>query len=166
MNADFVRGALDRFERPLLDYAKRVTGDLDAARDVVQETFVRLWSEDQAAVQDRLAPWLYTVCRRLAVDHQRRERAMKAREQATVATLPSDSPGDAAEQRDELQIMRRLAGLLPEKQQEALRLRFQGGLSYQEIASVMEESIGHVGWLLHQGLKDLRQRMEAREVQG
>lgn len=90
---------------------------------------------------------------------------MKAREQATMEMRPPDPPGDAAEQRDEMGIMRRLAGLLPEKQQEALRLRFQGGLSYQEIASVMNESVGHVGWLLHQGLKDLRQRMEAREVQ-
>lgn len=164
MNQDFVRAALDDHERRLLDYAKRFTGDLDAARDVVQETFVRLWSAKADDLDGRLAPWLYTVCRRLAVDHQRRERAMRAREQVAIPTPPAEPPDGGAEREDEFTLMRRLSRLLPDKQQEALRLRFQGGLSYQDIAAVMDESVGHVGWLLHQGLKSLRERMEAREV--
>ena len=38
---------------------------------------------------------------------------------------------------------------LPDRQQEILRLKFQGGLSYKEIADVMDLTISHVGVLIH-----------------
>jgi DNA-directed RNA polymerase specialized sigma24 family protein len=50
---------------------------------------------------------------------------------------------------------------LPGKQREALRLKFQSGLSYKEIAAVMDETVGNVGWLIHVGLKGLRGRLAA-----
>lgn len=164
MRADFVRAALDRHERALLGYANRITGDLDAARDVVQEAFVRLWSQDESAVSARLGEWLFTVCRNLALDHQRRERAMKAREQQAATAPPPESPGRGVEHDDQVRVLRNCVESLPDKQQEAIRLRFQGGMSYREIGAVMNESEGYVGWLLHQGLKRLRERMEPREA--
>ena len=39
---------LQRFERPLLQYATRILGDSDRARDVVQETFVKLQNENRS----------------------------------------------------------------------------------------------------------------------
>lgn len=48
---------------------------------------------------------------------------------------------------------------LPDKQQEVLRLRFQGGLSYQEIGHVMDLTVSHVGVLLHTAIKTIRDRL-------
>lgn len=48
---------------------------------------------------------------------------------------------------------------LPERQQEALRLKFESGLSYAEIAGVMETSAGNVGWILHSAIQGLKARM-------
>ena len=48
---------------------------------------------------------------------------------------------------------------LPALQQEVLRLKFQAGLSYQEIAEVTGKSVSHVGVLLHEGLKSIRERV-------
>ena len=49
---------------------------------------------------------------------------------------------------------------LPEAQQEAVYLRFQGGLSYQEIAEVTGKSVSHVGVLLHSAVKAIRAHMD------
>ena len=52
---------------------------------------------------------------------------------------------------------------LPERQQEILRLKFQSGLSYQEIARVMDLSVGNVGFIIHTALKTLRVRLVTAE---
>ena len=62
-DGSWVRGAVARFEGPLTLYAARLLGDAEAARDVVQETFLRLCVQDRAAIEPRLAEWLFTVCR-------------------------------------------------------------------------------------------------------
>ena len=62
----WVRDAVARFESPLTLYAARLLGDAEAARDVVQETFLRLCVQDRASIETRLAEWLFTVCRNRA----------------------------------------------------------------------------------------------------
>ena len=64
----WIRAALDRYERPLVLHARRLTGDLEQARDAVQETFLRLVKERRDAVEPHLAEWLFTVCRNVALD--------------------------------------------------------------------------------------------------
>jgi RNA polymerase sigma-70 factor (ECF subfamily) len=49
--------------------------------------------------------------------------------------------------------------LLPDSQQEVIRLRFQEGFSYKEISRITGFSVGNVGYLLHVGLKSLRGRL-------
>ncbi len=76
------RNALDiaeimrRFERPLLQYATRIIGDRERARDVVQETFVQLQQASQREQDDAPAKWLFTVCRNRALNVCRRERRL------------------------------------------------------------------------------------------
>ncbi len=48
---------------------------------------------------------------------------------------------------------------LPERQQEVVRLKFQGGLSYREIAEVMNTTVNNVGVMLHTAIKNIRQRL-------
>ena len=52
--------------------------------------------------------------------------------------------------------VQRLVTQLPERQQEAVRLKFQGGLSYREIADVMDTTVNNVGVLLHTAIKSIR----------
>lgn len=167
MRQEIVREALERHERPLIEFAKRITGDVESARDVVQEVLLKLWRVDERVEPDitaHLAEWLYTVCRRQAVDHTRKETAMKTRERRVgAATEPTVLPSNA-ERADEYRNVVAHLDRLPSKQAEALRLKFQGGLSYQEISRVMGETLGNVGWLIHQGIKTLRARVEAKEV--
>ena len=52
----FVEQALARYEGPLIGYALGIVHDLDRARDVVQDTFIRLYQQDREKVQRGLLP--------------------------------------------------------------------------------------------------------------
>ncbi len=153
--------ALDKYEGPLLRYAQRRVGDLETARDIVQECFLRLCKQRRDDVGDHLAPWLYTVCRNLSIDHLRKDGRMHALDDATLdAKQSTDAPpthlAEAADQRTRL--MACIDRLSP-RQQEMVRLKFQDGLSYREIAEVTKASVGNVGFILHTAVKALRAQM-------
>lgn len=159
--AEWVREAVARYEGPLLRYAASLTGDLDSARDVVQDTFVRLWRSDPDRLADGLPAWLYTVCRNRALDVRRKEHRVGRLDDAPVARATSLDPDPSAlaetsaAHREVLAVLR----TLPPSQQEVVRLKFQAGLSYKEIAAATGHSVTNVGYLLHTALATVRERM-------
>jgi RNA polymerase sigma-70 factor (ECF subfamily) len=160
---DWTRSVVERFEGPLVRYARRITGDLERARDVVQETFMRLCAEEQSGVEGHLAEWLFTVCRNRAVDVRRKESRMSGLSKEQVARFESRDPGPSAglEQREAVSQVLQVLDTIPENQQEVIRLKFQNGFSYREISGVTGLSVSNVGFLIHTGLKSIRQRMRA-----
>lgn len=60
--------------------------------------------------------------------------------------------------------MLRLIDALPERQQEVIRLKFQAGMSYREISGVTNLTVSNVGFLIHTGLKTIRERLAARAL--
>jgi RNA polymerase sigma factor (sigma-70 family) len=172
---------LDRYERPLVRYAMSIVGDLESARDVVQETFIRLSrilpgrenpddldhsTENRASTLDFENPkhveaWLFTVCRHRSIDHQRKHSRI------IPMPLPEDhssnepGPAAAAESRDTEASLLRLLDRLSPNQREVIRLKFQNDLSYQEIAEITQLSVTNVGFILHTGLKRLREIVRA-----
>src|SRR5438093_9720992 len=65
-----------RFEIPLLQYARRITGDREKARDVVQETFIKFQRNGALDRENKAATWLFTVCPNRALNVCRKERRM------------------------------------------------------------------------------------------
>ena len=159
---------MERFHVPLTVYALKWAGHRDSAADVVQEVFLRLCKADPAEVRPHLAQWLYTVCRNLAIDVRRRESRMHAIgfNQASEQWSTRPGPVEQVEERDSLSQAMGLLLTLPGNQQEVLRLKFQHNLSYREIAAVTKLSESNVGFLIHTGLKSLRQKMTPRPVTG
>src|SRR3979409_1651602 len=74
-------------------YAAGLLGAPEAARDVVQETFLRLCVQDRAEIESRLAEWLFTVCRNRALDVLRKERRMTRLSDEQVHRHASPDPG-------------------------------------------------------------------------
>jgi RNA polymerase sigma-70 factor (ECF subfamily) len=157
----WVTTALDRYEGRLLRYAQRITGDADRARDVVQETFLRLCKEDPSTLNGRLAQWLYTVCRNHALDVRRKESRVCVAADPPEASVraPCDEPSQAVEDRDSLELVLVELSRLTANQQECIRLKFQQGLSYREIGAITGLSVSNVGFLIHTGLKKVRERL-------
>jgi RNA polymerase sigma-70 factor (ECF subfamily) len=161
VQAEWMQGVLLRYEGDLLRYARRIVGDEEQARDVVQETFFKLWRQDRAGLDGHLVEWLYTVCRNQAVDVRRKEQRMQthAEEMLVVHESKTLSPAATAEQHDSAAQILDLVDRLPANQQEVIRLKFQGGLTYREISRVTGLTVSHVGVLIHSGLKSIRIRL-------
>ena len=171
---------LDRYERPLVRYAQSILGDLDAARDVVQDTFIR-WvqksrEEDKSdpyspesslvpgASLESEAPWLFTVCRNRATDFLRKEGRVNrfAEGQAERLVAADPRPGAGIERAEQHAAVLRLVEKLPPTQQEVVRLKCQNGDSYQEISRITSLSVTNVGFILHTAIKRLRQDLAAQ----
>jgi RNA polymerase sigma-70 factor (ECF subfamily) len=167
-DAAWIRELLQRHERSLILYAARLLGDTERARDVVQEAFLRLCNQDREALEDRVGVWLFTVCRNLCHDVHRKESRMTALEdeRAERTAVAVTTPAATAEAMDDHALVLETITSLPPKQQEVLRLKFQHGLSYKEISRVTQDSVGNVGWLLHMGIKGLREKLATSEIRG
>lgn len=160
--AEWVRGAVARYERPLIRYAAHLLGgDVDRARDLAQETFLRLCDQDPPSVAPHLAEWLYTVCRNLAIDARRKDRRLRrlGEGEADARAASDPAPETEAERADDYAATVRALSRLSQNQQEVLRLKFQHGLSYKQIAEVTRLTVTNVGFLIHAGLKKLRRQM-------
>ncbi len=160
----WVRDALERHETPLIRYAWRITGDLEAARDVVQDTFLRLCRADPAKVNGHLAPWLYRVCRNRALDVMKKEQRMHSMETKQLEAWPRAAPlpRAAAQQRESEDTVLQAIRALPEKQQEVFRLKFQDQLSYKEISEVTGFPLNNVRYLIHRSLQAMREQLQGQ----
>ena len=145
--------ALHLYEDALLRYATWVLRDAELAREVVQETFLRLCREDPSKVNDHTAQWLFTVCRNLAFDTRKREARMTPLGDTEIGVESK------LEQREAVGEIFRLVETLPKNQREVVYLKFQCDLSYKEISEITKLSVGNVGLLLHTALKEIRKRV-------
>lgn len=166
---------LARYERPLLGYAMVRCGDYGMAQDAVQETLLRFLRHRPAGDLESLAPWLFTTCRNILTDLRRKTaRHPLALESLAdpVSTLtvpdpvsPESPPDEALEEKETARALRRLIAALPASQQEVVRLKFETGFSYRDIAAATGLSTANVGWLLHQAVSTLRQDWQRLETQ-
>jgi len=159
---ELVEAAQSEFEGPLTGYAAGLLGgDWDRARDVVQDTFIKLYRQDPELIRGKLKSWLYTVCRNRSIDVLRKENPMLTSAGEAFENLDDSAPdpSSAAEDKERHEEVLRFLTRLPDNQREVIRLKFQGDLSYKEISEVTGLSVSNVGFLIHTGIKRMRTLM-------
>lgn len=156
-----IRSAVQDHQGALLRYASGLAGQAGAA-DAVQETLLRLWSTDHPPDQARLAQWLFTVCRNAAFDARRKDKRMSQLDDAALAAQAGNEPppSNQMETQESTSQVISVLGKLPENQQEVVRLKFQNGFSYRQIAEITGLSEGNVGFLIHKAIKTIRARVD------
>tara|TARA_B100000530_G_scaffold333289_1_gene281035 strand:+ start:1263 stop:1847 length:585 start_codon:yes stop_codon:yes gene_type:complete len=166
-----LRSAMSDFEIPLTKYAVSILGDLEQARDVVQDTFLKLYKQDPEKVRKKVKSWLFTVCRNHCYDLIKRNRRTSNLEEDEISYITSndDNPFqvisflEGREEIDEkIKILYSLIEELPSRQREVMRLKFQANLSYKEIAETIGISTSNVGFVMHSALKKLREDMKEK----
>ena len=163
------RAVADEWSPRLLRYAASVVRDEHLARDAVQDVLLRLCDADRPPPEGfeeepRLRAWLFKAVRNRCIDILRKEGRMSLLEdhspaETTMRLATQDDPADRAESNDDAANALAALDRLPPLQREALRLKFAGELSYQQIADAMNKSVSHVGVLIHEGLKTLRKQL-------
>lgn len=157
----FIEQALLDFESPLIAFAARLLQDPDRARDVVQDTFIRLCQQDISKVEHHLKSWLFTVCRNRSLDLIRKDKNIQPLNEVGWKKVagPDLQPDESAVQRERHENLMAMLERLSENQRDVLLLKFQQGLSYQEIHEVTGLTTGNIGFLIHTALKRLRQHL-------
>jgi RNA polymerase sigma-70 factor (ECF subfamily) len=148
-----------RYERPVRGLIRRIVHDPALAEDLAQDTFVKVYRHlPRFDVHRPLTSWIFRIAHHTAVDALRRRRA----EGPLVEAAPVVDP--APPECDRLALARALeaalAGLRVD-QRVALLLRYQEGLSYEEIGAVLGVPEGTAKTLVHRGRRTMAAALEA-----
>jgi len=163
-----------RWERPIYALAYRVIGREEDARDVCQETFLRAFRAlGGFKGQAKFSSWLYRITLNLCRDWIRRERRTPialAPEGVDLLDLAAEredveSVEDLVSRREMGRAVARAMAVLPEEQRTAIILKEYHGLTFQEIANLLDCPLSTVKTRLYQGLIVLRRRLERAGIQ-
>jgi RNA polymerase sigma factor (sigma-70 family) len=168
---DALEALYDRHVRGAFGLAMKIVRDPSVAEEVVQDVFVKLWSQPGVFSPDRgkFAGWLLTLVHNRSVDKLRRAQSgvagktlpldMEGENGLSLADMLPDtgpSPDDAAWLNVKGDIVREALGQLPEPQRQAISMAYFGGLTQREIAEHLQEPLGTIKTRTRSGLQQLR----------
>ncbi|MEI6447796.1 MAG: RNA polymerase sigma factor [Actinomycetes bacterium] len=154
---------VSRYQSRLLGFCRNMLGSREDAEDVLQEVFAAAYTAMLADNRPIMVkPWLYRIARNRSLNHMRRARPVGVDSMDIHVSEFGMSTADRVHRKDEfLGIMQDIA-VLPETQRTALMLREMDGLSYDQIADVMETTVPSVKSLLVRARVALAEMSEAR----
>lgn len=149
-----IREVIAEFGGPVRTVARSMTAEPELVAEIVQQTFIKAWKASSSFDPDRnLAPWLYSIARRTAIDVLRRERrpTMGDHEPETDVAVMSVSFESTWER---YEVRRALDQLSPEER-EVIRLSHLVGVPHAEIAERLGLPIGTVKSRSNRAMKRL-----------
>jgi RNA polymerase sigma-70 factor (ECF subfamily) len=131
---------LRRYQRPILSFLARMTGDTALAEDLAQETFVKAFRKLAAFDPSRrLSSWLFRIAHNTAVDALRKAKLPAATLDSGefAADPPAPATADPVERRALGQALQSALARLRPEYRTAVVLRYEDGLSFEEIGQVL-----------------------------
>jgi RNA polymerase sigma-70 factor (ECF subfamily) len=142
-----------RYSQRIYTYCRKILGDNQTAEDLLQETFVKLFESGKNGRSiENFPAYLMTIARNLCLSH----RARSKRQYVEVEDFHLSFRDVPYEQKELLQLIQTSLELLPDDYREAFVLREYNGLSYNEIADVIGESLDVVKVRIFRAKKKLR----------
>jgi RNA polymerase sigma-70 factor, ECF subfamily len=151
-----------QLERPLYNVVYRWLWDREEARELVQETFVRLWSMRARVALDTLQPLVYRVALNLAANRRRWRRLRRLVTLEALRARAGENPGadDDLEQAQRRAALHAAVDRLPERLRKVIVLCELGEMSYAEVANVLQIPPGTVASRRNAALSQLRQALQ------
>ncbi len=166
------RELVRRFERPVYTLVLRMVRDPGTAEELAQDVFVKAYRRlDTYDPLRRIGSWLFKIAHNTTIDHLRRSSpdlvSLSADEEggglaAVLRNPAAESPEAAAERRDLARDLDRAINTLRPEYRAAVVMRYQEGLSYEEISEAMELPLGTIKTHLHRARKELAETMRER----
>lgn len=159
---------LRRHQRYVFNLAYRVLGDYAEAEEVTQEAFVRAWRGLPGfRGEASFTTWLYRIVHNLCLNRlpglQRELHQVESLEEELVD--PTPSPPDHFDVQQRRAFLHAQLEQLPERYRLVLTLRYLQGLSYNEIAAVLDLPMGTVKTHIHRARCLLAKLLQGREEQ-
>ncbi|MBQ8366627.1 MAG: sigma-70 family RNA polymerase sigma factor [Alistipes sp.] len=165
---------IERHSRRVRGYIGMMVKDDDVADDIFQETFikaVKVIDEGRYTDSGKFLSWVLRIAHNRVLDHFRREKSSRQVNEAeagydVIGTLRFAEPTteDMMVHSEMEQTIRDLIALLPEEQQEVVRLRYYSKLSFQEIAEQTEVSINTALGRMRYALINLRRMIKEKNI--
>ena len=166
-----------RYQRPIVAYVYRMVGDYDAALDLAQEVFIKVYNSlGRYRPEFKFSTWIYRIAHNAAIDHLRRQGAARTEEMevegdgGSVFEKPLASKAPSPEQETERGERRaeieEVVAQLPPAYRELIVLRHSHDLSYDEIAEVTSLPLGTVKNRIFRAREAMRELLVARGITG
>ncbi|MBL7153708.1 MAG: RNA polymerase sigma factor [Phycisphaerae bacterium] len=154
----------ERYGLRLLRFLRHQTNNVHDAEDLVQDTFVRAYANIYRYRSSyKFSTWLFTIARRLACSHLRRQGRSKV---VFKARPPERSPGEELTRRETHQSLWETARTLTANQYGALWLKYAEDMPIKEIAKVMGKSQVSVKVTLYRARVRLAERLQNMAAEG
>ncbi len=137
-------------------------GDNPLAEDLTSETFEKAWRNRDRYKRNLAAfsTWLFTIARRVAVDHYRKYRAEVSLDETPHLTA-DESMEDWAQQQADFAHLSILLAQLHDRDRELVALKYGAGLTNRTIAGLTGLTESNVGVILYRVVQTLRTEWEA-----
>jgi RNA polymerase sigma-70 factor (ECF subfamily) len=164
-----------RYQRPIAAYVYRMVGDYEAALDLTQEVFIKVYNSLRRYRSEfKFSTWIYKIAHNSAVDHLRRssnrDQALTTEFAGEQYDLPLESrklsPEQESERAERRAEIERVVRALPSAYRELVLLRHSHDMSYDEIAEVTGLPLGTVKNRLFRARETMRQQFVQRGITG
>jgi RNA polymerase sigma-70 factor (ECF subfamily) len=178
MDAQTFAGMIAQAGDKAYNFAYRLAGNESDARDLVQESFVRAFEHAKSYDPSRpFDSWVLRILHNVFLDSMRRHSHSRTvsldapspvEDTSWADVLPEDEPSASDEMilQESVDILQKSLARLPVTYRSAIALCDIEGLSYEEIAKVMDVPVGTVRSRIHQGRLLLKKEYEALEKSG
>lgn len=161
-----------RYLTPIFNYALNFVKDADTAEDLSQEIFVKAWKKiKKFDNQYKFKNWLYTIAKNTCLDYLKKNRSLTFSEINPEGDMlffenlikeNSVSSQAELERRQEDMLLNEAVDKLPEKYKETIKLHFQAGYNFREIAEILKESIETIKSRNRRALIKLKQFLKGK----
>ncbi|MBV9927075.1 MAG: sigma-70 family RNA polymerase sigma factor [Acidobacteria bacterium] len=166
-----------RYQRPIVAYVYRMVGDYDAALDLAQEVFIKVYNSlGRYRPEFKFSTWIYRIAHNAAIDHLRRLGAARTEEmevegqEGTTFEKPlaskSPTPEQETERGERRAEIEEVVTQLQPAYRELIVLRHSHDLSYDEIAEVTGLPLGTVKNRIFRAREAMRELLVARGITG
>jgi RNA polymerase sigma-70 factor (ECF subfamily) len=155
----------DRYGRQAYALIFRIVRDQEMAEDLVQETFIRIWSRVQAfdSARGALGAWLMAVARNRAIDYIRSVDGRMARSSYELVEMENPALFSNLENQtvmaDQVKRIKEAIGQLDPSHRTVIEMAYFEGLSQSEIAEKLGQPLGTIKTWVRTALKNLRDRL-------
>ena len=149
---------MDKYQEKVYWVIRRMVIEHEAADDVAQETFVKVWKNIESFKGDsKLYTWIYRIATNEALNHLRKKKRRFFLPIGDVEhELRSSLDADVYYTGDDIQLKLQKALLkLPEKQRLVFNMKYFEEMKFKDIAEVMEVSVGSLKAQYHHAVKKI-----------
>jgi len=116
-------------------------GDLKAAEDIVQESFIKLWVNCTKVAIEKAKSFLFTVANNLFIDIKRHEKIVLKYQNNIKSAVDKETPEFIMQEKEFMDKLQNTIGTLPNKQREVFLLNRIDKKTYNEIAEILQISV-------------------------